>query len=722
MKARATWLFLLALGLGIQLFPGVAAGAEQLRVDLMPQGPRARTGAVIPIEVKLRWDSTRVIEGRLEMEFHDGNRVLGRYRSGEMALGGGEQQFHMLLPAPEAPFSDSQVEVQMKFVTAKDVIPIEPSALYVPTSIERSLVVAFCDLPFGAGGDSWGIERHLGLERFAPESDLTSQKMLMTSVARLVPEDLPAQSLGYTAYDVVVLTPDAFKSAGERQLEALARWVRGGGSVCVQVGGGVEARHVQFLNQLAGETPDGPAYMAGDGGLLLPARNGMSFLRSELGRSVIVTGRNGTNSDLDEAAWRKASAFLWKVHRDQMDPITSLGHWEEPVAPVSNNVQGIPNYFNPNQPSQTPRFTLSSGRPASRHIVFTERPSRLGSELLNRLMPRTVRLIPFPALMGMLAMFVIMIGPADYFFLGMLRRRKLTWVLFPATSLAVMAATVLMANHYLGLRDQRRSLIMVDLAKDGTALRWNRYQLVFAARDKQSVTELKDALWAPLNVAAAPVNVYYSPGSFYPGASTGPQRVVRLGRPAYPANGMSGAYGIPMESDHDSGPPLYDGVLPVHFQTSETIRQWQPELNRTFSFEPPPVPLLSNWRAIEDCWPDMDKVRAKLQEDKNFNGNVYAIPSHGSVEGDPSDPPEEFVNMPDERVAGTIISPWTLRRLSTANSGGMHALVSQISPTGGGNFEDIQVLDPTARDSALVIVKQMGDDIVVYRRLIAYGN
>ena len=37
--------------------------------------------------------------------------------------------------------------------------------------------------------------------------------------------------------------------------------------------------------------------------------------------------------------------------------------------------------------------------------------------------------------------------------------------------------------------------------KDGAAVRWNRYELVFAARDKQAVTELKDALWAPLKSA-----------------------------------------------------------------------------------------------------------------------------------------------------------------------------------------------------------------------------
>src|ERR1019366_9218593 len=91
----------------------------------------------------------------------------------------------------------------------------------------------------------------------------------------------------------------------------------------------------------------------------------------------------------------------------------------------------------------------------------TAESTSIGAELLNRLMPQTVRLIPFSALIGILVLFVLLIGPADYFLLGAFRRRKFTWILFPATSIVFTAATVLMANHFLGLHDQRRSLFVV---------------------------------------------------------------------------------------------------------------------------------------------------------------------------------------------------------------------------------------------------------------------
>ena len=113
----------------LQLLATVALAAEKLQVDLIPQGPRPRNHSLIPVEARFKWDSTRILEGRLEMEFREGNQVLGRYRSGDLALTGGEQRFRMLLPPTSAPFSDSQVEVLMKFVTAGNKMEIEPSML-----------------------------------------------------------------------------------------------------------------------------------------------------------------------------------------------------------------------------------------------------------------------------------------------------------------------------------------------------------------------------------------------------------------------------------------------------------------------------------------------------------------------------------------------------------------------------------------------------------------
>ena len=68
-----------------------------------------------------------------------------------------------------------------------------------------------------------------------------------------------------------------------------------------------------------------------------------------------------------------------------------------------------------------------------------------------------------------------------------------------------------------------------------------------------------------------------------------------------------------------------------------------------------------------------------------------------------------------------ILPPSILEELCVGDSRGLLSLVSQVSPTGGGNFEDVPAMDPETNDSVLAIVTKNGDDIVVYRRFF-YGN
>jgi hypothetical protein len=460
----------------------------------------------------------------------------------------------------------------------------------------------------------------------------------------------------------------------------------------VFVAGGLQPHQIWFLNQLAESTADGPTFLSDNAGNLLPAQKEILSLRSGLGRSVIVPEEIVADLNANATACRKAAAFLWKMRRSQAQAIVDSGHWEPPANSLRQN-----NSF------PRGRQPFRNGQPFAEPLSYSVQPIALGAELMNLLMPRTVRLIPFSALIGMLVLFLLMIGPVDYFVLGFLRRRRFTWVLFPATSIAFTVATVLMANHYLGLRDQRRSLIVVDLAKDGTALRWNRYELVFAARDKQSVTELKDALWAPLDVrASVPDFVRVIPGRPNAGSVLVPPAP---GRPYNPYNPNFGY--LRGDTGREAGSPLYDGVLPVHFQTSETIRQWRPEVNRIFSFEPPPVPLFPDWRAIEEAWPNLQNIRAKLSVKKPFSGDLYAISNYNSISADSG--------------STGILPASILEELSVGDSKGLLSLVSQVSPTGGGNFEDVQVMDLEANDSVLAIVTRIGDDIAIYRRFY-HGN
>lgn len=703
-----------------------ANAAEKLEADLIPVVLRARNGAPIPVDARFKWTGTRVLEGKLELEFHDGQAILGRYRTDDLDLTTGEQRFRILLPPLLQPESDSQVEVRMKFLTADGPLNLDSTSLFLPTINERSLAMGWCNARVDSAPHAPDLEQSLMLERFSPELTPSTQRELLTSLVRLAPEDLSMQPLSYTAYDVMVLTAEGFAEAHEAQLQTLARWVKGGGSVCVFVGGGLQSHHLAFLNELIDTNSAGPVFMADDKGNLLPGMQKISCLRSGVGRSVIVTGDLQPDPGLNSQAWREAVAFLWKIRDNQRQSILASGHWE---APTNFNWQAsFPTQANqPGRPYRPRRPPQMASMPSP--MYYGIQSTSFGAELITQLIPKTVRLIPFPALLATLGVFLLMIGPADYFLLGWLRRRRYTWVLFPVMSIVFTLGTVTMANHYLGLRDQRRSLIVVDVDKDGMPVRSDRYELIFAARDKQSVTELKDALWAPLESQMLP-----DMSQFRVTAAM----MRRGGVYSYNSQPYSYRSGV-INAGEDAAPPWYEGTLPAHFRTSKSLRQWRPELNRVFSFDASSAPALTNWSAIEEAWPKLQDIRAKLSANKNFAGDVCAVTMYPSDTFGPgatevaanADAPEFETGGMNSDQADAVASPWhvmfdssstrilhasTLTRLCVGDlSSRLLSLVSQISPTGGGNYEDVQVLD--ANDSALLIVTEVGDDIVVYRRI-----
>lgn len=660
------WLWVLILWLGA-IFPQPSRAADKLAADLTAVSLRTRTAAPIAAELRFRWEGTQILEGHLEMDFYENTRLLGRCRTSDFSLTTGEQRFRTFLPPLPSPYSDSQVEVQMKFITLAGVFDVGPASVFMPTATERSMVLGWCSARLGGDPQIPGLEQTLLLEQFGPQTGDTMRRSLSTSIARFIAEDLPAQPLAYTSYDVVVLTAEAFANAREKQLTALARWVKGGGSVCVFVGGGLQPYHINFLNDL---TESGPAsgYLAGSDGNLLPGPAKISCQHSGVGRSVVVAGSLNPEPGIDSGEWRHAAAFLWKLRSNQIRAVAQNGRWDAPLRPAAteptigmqpySRMAGRYQALNPN------------AFPGPQFIV---QPDDIGPQLAADLMPRTVRLIPFSALTIVLALFLMMIGPVDYYVLGLLRRRRYTWILFPATSIGFTIVMVLMANHYLGQRDQRHALIIVDLDGDGSALRWNRYELVFAARDKQLVTHVRDALLAPLEFRG-------NFGGYYSGY---PRRA-----PGGPENEL----------------PIYDGTLPVRYDVRQMVHQWRPELNRSFSFEPPPVPLPANWRVAAEAWPNLQQVRQRLGG--KFTGDLFALTSTGVTRDG---------NSVDH------FSEVTLERLSRAEPAGLFSVLSQISPTGGGNFEDAALMDTQSNDTLLAAVTKVGDDVVVYRRFF-HGN
>ncbi len=373
---------------------------------------------------------------------------------------------------------------------------------------------------------------------------------------------------------------------------------------------------------------------------------------------MLIDNRLNAETNLNSPAWSDAVDFLWKMRVQPAEEVhTNLTYKEA----LEMNRRGYAQYSFDDHQTEAGRFA--------------------GGDLREGLLPHETRFIPLRALAGTLTLFVLMIGPVDYAVLGWLRRRRYTWILFPAITVAFTVATVRMANRYLGHGDHRRALVFVDIGEGGVVLRQDRYELLFAGHNESVTMDVQDGLWAPLEHTIL---------------ARGHLREVGYSH-----------FGWPGQMEPESTPPLCEGAIPGRFQVNQAIHQWQPQLNRILSLDPSPTSIMANWDAIDlailQSSDTEHRLSATLFGTRQPPGDVFLL--HGTN-----------VVYVERRVQ--LLPPSLISASCTGGSNGLFSLVAQISPSGGGNFEDLAVLDESDPGQwMVVVVTQAGDDILVYRRV-----
>jgi len=673
-------LLVLAFFLAAALLAGSArAGeersAETLKVTFDTRGMRSNAPA--RVRATFTWSGTRILEGRLELVFRYGNQSLGTYRSFDLALSGGPQTFDLLLPSLTIDGNPPQIDVQVRFLTAHQAIELEPAIWAVPHALQRACVLGVSVPPHDS--DAYAkIITSLRLDALQPKREGTGSTRfsyipLFAAPVLIPPDELPAEPLAYCSCDVLLLAGKGFALLREGQLAAITRWVKAGGSVCVVPAGSVDGRHVRFLNELAGAPT--PAFTANSLGVLPtdPAGQnpaGALTFHSGLGRMAVVL-KPPAERDLGSPAWRRTVAFLWKLRKGQIQTVERTGRW-------SDRIQ-----FSDTLPAFDPeRREQSQGTPAHPVAVCDIR------EVLQGLMPSQMRIIPFSVVVLILVLFVLAIGPLDYFLLGALRRRKYTWITFPLMAIAFTYFTVKLSDYYMGLRDHRRALVFVDVDRQGRPLRQHRFEMIFSGSERTARFDVKNALFQPVGRADA--------------RDWEDQRYRGYRRPS-------------RDMDYDLGSLaqsqafIYEGRLPSHFTAVQSLYQWTPQLNRTFSLEPPEHFPTLNWSALSVndllSYRTMADVREKLLRGQALPIDVVVVRgTEGACAAAPT--------------TGFLFSSNLLVNCTRPPERGFFSLVSQVSPTGAPNFEDLAILDPTDPNQAvLVAIEHVGEDIYVYRCL-----
>ncbi len=544
--------FLLLVLIGLSLgAPRQAAAADNsklvkpIRFSAKPIIPKARSHAPQMFELSLDCDADKFFEGRLEVKWYIGKRLVHDYLSHELVVTAGGQRLRVALPPLVLHSEKTPVTAYARFITSGAILELREVNPVIPVDWKRAFSVVYVEPhEIASPRKDLALVNSLGLEQLSPRAE--PQFNLLSFPARLPPEDLPTVAAGYSCLDLLVMEGEGFQQDRGAQLSAIGDWVAGGGSVVVVPRGALKTRHVDFLNRLAGWVEAAGAYSLDEQGQLiigaraLAAGNRLAKFRTGLGRAVVAHDALDPDVDFETAEWKAVVAFLWKVSAAQLATILRTGGWD----------------FTP--PKMSGEFLTP--RP------FAPQPSDLGESIRKFLMPSRIEGVPLSVVVVILALFLLAAAPGDYFLLGRLNCRKYTWWSFALISASFTLCTVKVAEIYMGNVDYRTGLMFVDLEtvrnESGPfekPARSSRFELLFVAAQQTLETSLRNCMYADLTERG------------------GPQEDLQFRRPRFSQFDDT-------ELDETEAVatdlPVYEGTIPAAFKVHQQLRQWSPRITR----------------------------------------------------------------------------------------------------------------------------------------------
>ena len=650
-----------------------------LHLKLKPSLAAIRSDAPFWIDVELESTYPDLMEGKLDFTFADAREVRLRLRTAPLAVPNGDKSFRVFLPAMWSRSQQTSFEVHVVFQGPRGGIDLGDHDLVVPLRGQRQFIMAAAGL-----GDATinQLTRQLGLDSYRPVD--SNRGFLLTLPVEFEVSAIPGDPTGFYPFDVLVFAGEYFSRLSPRQLETIAQWTQTGGGLVVVPTGVLAQSHTAFLERLVGADAKStdfvldkfgrlPARKPGSKDWIIPCRYG--YGRALILLAMPAFAADGNLTDVEGATWKRAVCFLWNVQPSQTAKIVTSGSWQLPF-------------------SSADRFAAD----ASGEADFDERvplhPETFAKadQLRALLFPEEVGVVPFRVVATILTLFLLAIAPADYLILGLLRRRKYTWVLFPAMCIVFTVATVSVARHYTGTSDHRGSLVITDLAEDGRPLRTSRIEHIITAGTHLIADEVKNGLFAMTDA---------QPQSATAIANDPVKRAARYDELPRPI---------------ESNPVEYEGAVPSAFSANRLSRQWSPSMVRiTSTGAPEAVPPIA-WRELDALDPRSSAGQKEIAERIRRTLPDSEILFLGSAGGEHAVQDIFPTNGPGSRFHSWVT---VLSELSRRSSGRLFSIVSRISPNGAGDLEDLSVIDPTEAKSCLLqIATRRGADLVVYRRYL----
>ena len=681
-----------------------------------------------------------LVTGKFQFVVKSDGFLFATVETEEVTLNGPEQRIRVMLPAVDCPQMVDRLYVDISFRGKKYSGELGQQILRVPFATKSVFVCL--------AGESRTVRKkspqrdnvieHLKFENLVPvlpnsKKTVDETEHVQTIVASIDPADFPAEPLAYCGYDVVILLNDEFRNLRKPQLEGMLAWIKAGGSLYLEPNGVLEPYHLDFLRSLTrddhqeiGFQPDQTGRLPAD---TIPEDLTAMSIKCGLGDVVIRTENPDHEIKTPIDDWRAIVSPLWKWRFQPVSKPDTV--WHE-VGPDG-------------RPKQR---TIANSDPFGLSTALFTRTSLRSEQLLDRLMPEGVRMVPLSLLTAILIAFVCLIGPGDYFFLGWLRIRKLTWLTFPIATLGVTALTVWLSNSYMSAAETRRALVVRDLGQSGDLVRTNRFELLFVASTHQVTTDVEKGLFTPLSTGLSLNRDSRVLAGGGPGFVIQNGRVVNFqGNPTLP--GVAAPDGTIRRM-----PTQVQGRIPTQFAAQQDLAKWTPQINRLMSIPGSAARPEVDWsefnlKLAESQSLLSHQVPSKLANLAKarwgehvmvacLNGKDRWAYDHspGWHSARPANMSFQQMNqqtigfqmpgMQQDQVAMQMLNEpdlfrWIYQASVAPVDQGTFALMKQTTPKGGAIGDDLPLLDSSDPKAwLLVIIVPEKDDFVVYRKLMKF--
>ncbi|QDT88889.1 hypothetical protein [Gimesia algae] len=665
-----------------------------------------------------------LLEGHFLVTAYDGNEQFGQFQSHDVALHSGFHEVPMMLPPMKVDNAYSELKLRLSFITPETRYDFkDPYTLKVGRKYLRTLTVGVCDpfienlppalktfldqLKFEAISPVGPIQIDHGQGEVPPHVANQGAKIapplkfnLKTYSIHLHPEDFPKLPVDCHQYDILVITARGLEALESRHLNAILQWVRSGGSLCVLPGESTGPKQLVFLNALQEREGGSPLLQNSKGQIDFSDENQILFTRTGWGRSIILRQQTLEKGSLTSDEQARIPFFLWKLKQSQKKFYDQRHHWDDQKL--------IQDYF---QREQQTNYRNYNAYAASEVLSMAYQPLFTGGMLITDLMPAELQIVPTWIIGTILLGYVLMIGPGEYYLLGYFKIRRFTWLTFPVISIFVALFAFVISNYFMQASHERKPLSIIDLDSKGRPVRENEIELLFTGSYQTIETRIKSGLFSPLNQTelGRGFNNYNSP------QSTSPAMV---------------------------GAPFYQGSIPTQYSVYQRMPQWTPQLNRIVNNYPQQEQPGFDWSSITVDQLNSNDRRAKLktQVKQAYGENAILLIYRGTTGGKPKRY-TVYMNArlsgnPVHAIGGTALltpihRPHTqyqiqsqeqicfMDDLCVRQQQGIFQIVSQTSPAGGSNLEDLSILDSTDPRQWLVVVYVPGkQQNTIYRQLI----